>query len=82
MTEGIQNSAELCRLMGWEPGDVLQADGGRDCVAITAIGETRVLGRRVSLAFRQQGWPIAGEMDLSLCGREWQLVDEVGERAS
>lgn len=64
-----RNDAETCRLSGWVVGDALLGEESGDAVLIqiTAIGEERILARRLGLEGRESGW--------TLSCREWRRVE-------
>ena len=63
--------AETCRLSGWVVGDVLagEAEGDAVLIQLTAIGEERILARRLGMELG--GW----ESSWTLAWREWRRVE-------
>lgn len=74
-TTGYENEADVCRRLGWIPGTRLAGDEGYGVtvIQITALGESKILAKRIS----HKGVPVKGERESSwtLSCRDWKVVD-------
>ena len=69
-----ENQAMVCRNLGWLPGTRLAGDEGYGVtvIEITALGEEKILAKRIS----HDGKPIVGgrESSWTLSCRDWRVV--------
>lgn len=70
--------AEICRERGWSTGTKLAANDGQ-VIQITAVGESRLLGKTVFDGGRNY---LREERELALYMRDWQPVDTTDDNAS
>lgn len=70
-----ENQAMVCRDLGWLPGTRLAGDEGYGVtvIEITALGESKILAKRIS----HKGVPVRGERESSwtLSCRDWKVVE-------
>ncbi|MDF3308741.1 hypothetical protein P3H15_27360 [Rhodococcus sp. T2V] len=73
-TTGYENEADVCRRLGWLPGTRLAGDEGYGVtvIEITALGESKILAKRVS----HKGKPVTEERETTwtLSCRDWKVA--------
>lgn len=75
-TTWSENQADVCRNLGWLPGTQIAGDEGYGVtvIEITALGESKILAKRIS----HKGVPVKGarETTWTLSCRDWKVVEK------